>query len=394
MHLRDLARTHETSPFPVFIAAFAATVGRYSEADEVLLGLAADGRDCAAARAAIGPFARVLPLRCPAHRPGGDFDDTVRRTAEAMSAAQQARHELAAPRVRCELANPDRHPLRLAGCEVSGGRVTDFADSDLELVVSEAAKRFEVTLSYDPDLLARERVQALLVQYLARLGGVEPATVRPREFAQRSGRSLVDAFAAWYAQEQGLGPGDRCAVLAGGGQEALLGDMLLPELVVHRPPASARWLAGAAITVVHTTPAMLALIASARMRLAPVRLVCLGGSPVTRDDYECAATVFPNARIIGVYGCAAGPASVIDLRAGYDRAEPPPLGDGTPFTQLLAVDSAGRPMPVNGVGQVAVRSPHLPPGCLPDPFGRPGVGLLLTGDRARVRPDLSLELQP
>ncbi|PRX96574.1 non-ribosomal peptide synthetase [Allonocardiopsis opalescens] len=229
-------------------------------------------------------------------------------------------------------------------------------------------------------------------------------------------------FFDWYAREFGLGGGDRFSLLAGIGHDPLLRELVLPLTIgaaVCVPPADAvavphrllSWLAEQEVTVVHLTPAMLRMLGAAAAldgrTLPAVRLVASGGAAVRRDDRTTARRLFPNARVLSVYGTTETPqgVSVVDLAeefAGPAREDLSPLGAGTPHAQLMVLGRDGAPVPANGVGELAVRSPYLAAGYLnaraeqagrfrPDPYGAAGVRLYRTGDRARLRPDGRLD---
>lgn len=234
------------------------------------------------------------------------------------------------------------------------------------------------------------------------------------------GEAPLTTFFDWYAEEFSLATDDRFAVLAGLGHDPLLRELLLPlwlgataclpdTTALSTPESTVRWLAREECTVVQLTPPRARLLAAAGraagLAVPSVRLVALGGAAVSASDHDVVRALFPRARVVSLYGTTETPqgVSVVDLAGeSGDRGVRPPLGAGSPSAELLVLAPDERVTAVNQVGEVGVRSPHLALGYLsqpeltaarfrPDPDGQAGVGLYLTGDRGRYRPDGTVE---
>ncbi|MEJ3742710.1 amino acid adenylation domain-containing protein [Actinomycetes bacterium KLBMP 9797] len=213
----------------------------------------------------------------------------------------------------------------------------------------------------------------------------------------------LQAFVQWY--ERGLTRQDRFALLSGVGHDPLLRDLLTPLCIGARlfvPPRAAtespvemvRWLAAVAPTVLHLTPAMARVLGAAAVaegvRLASVRLVGFGGAAVTRSGLSDARILFPRARLLSYYGTTETPQVASVAEAGVEGV----VGSGSPTARLSVVTPTGSPAPVNGTGEIVVRSPYLALGYLTDPARtarqfrtRDGVREYHTGDLGWRRPD-------
>ncbi|GIG93138.1 non-ribosomal peptide synthetase [Plantactinospora endophytica] len=250
-----------------------------------------------------------------------------------------------------------------------------------------------------------------------------------------AGQAPLAAFVARHRAEHGIGPGDRFALLAGIGHDPLLREILVAltsgaTLYVPEPGTTVdpgrlvRWLAARRITVLYPTPATGRLYAgaaqTARLSLPDVRLVGFGGAPSTAADVPVVRRLFPRARLQSYYGATETPqvVSVVELvpadpadlgghgpADGRDERGPlgTLLGTGHGDADLLVVDRDGRPAPVNALGEVVVRSPHLALGYLGagpatqrfrrDPGDDPAVRRYHTGDLGCRRPDGRIEFR-
>lgn len=232
----------------------------------------------------------------------------------------------------------------------------------------------------------------------------------------------LTAFFGWYAAQFRLDREDRFAVLAGLSHDPLLREVLLPLWIggtvclpepaeMATPGATVRWLVDVRCTVVHLTPVRGRLLAaaarSAGMIVPSVRLVGLGGAAVSAADHESMSALFPNARLVSLYGTTETPqgVSVVDLAVEFGRGDQrlePPLGTGCPAAELVVLCAGPRVAACGEIGEIGVRGPHLALGYLdeptltasrfvPDPDGQPGIRLYRTGDSGRYRPDGSVE---
>ncbi|MER7185525.1 amino acid adenylation domain-containing protein [Streptomyces hyaluromycini] len=232
-------------------------------------------------------------------------------------------------------------------------------------------------------------------------------------------------FLDWYTRTFDLGPDDRFAVLSGLGHDPFLRDVLaplwaggaavFPAADVRDTAALAGWLADAAPTVAHLTPALARALAGQADGTAgwpALRLAGFGGDTLTGRTLRAWARLAPGADLLNLYGATETPQAVsvhLAHRAGTPAdaipAGPVPLGPGIEGVQLLLL-AGDRPAGIGEIGELVVRTPYLArygdhtgsgdgeeaSGFVPDPFsgvhgGSPGARLYRTGDLARLRPD-------
>ncbi|MGW7256383.1 AMP-binding protein [Streptomyces sp. NPDC054834] len=229
-------------------------------------------------------------------------------------------------------------------------------------------------------------------------------------------RRGLDHFVAWERAEFGVQPGDRVAQLTTYSFDAVLRDVFVPltaGATLCLPPAAARedalrlleWLAAERVSVVHTTPSMvaswLALGADAAgPDLSALRLICLAGEPLTGELVARLRTRLPSCRaeIVNFYG----PTETTMIKTFLRVPEPPqegpqPVGRPLPGTQVAVLGRDGRPCLPHERGEVVIRTPYRAEylsggsqGFRPNPFHRdaaPDDLLFWTGDTAVVRPD-------
>ncbi|MCX4386328.1 amino acid adenylation domain-containing protein [Micromonospora peucetia] len=255
--------------------------------------------------------------------------------------------------------------------------------------------------------------------YLAFTSG---STGRPRAVAASA--APLAALLQWYPAAYRLTGEDRFSALAGVGHDPLLREVLVAVAVgapVHLPAASeaasptalVRWLAVRRITVLHLSPALGRLLVAAGqaagLRLVDVRLVAFGGGAVDARDVAGVAQLCPGARVVSHYGATETPQVAATIDHGHPRSREttdsrPLVGPTSPTAEILLTDDDGRPVPVNAVGEIRVRSPYLalgypgdPTGTAhrfgPDPHGEDGVRVYRTGDLGLARPDGTIEFR-
>ncbi|MEU8971090.1 AMP-binding protein [Streptomyces monashensis] len=226
----------------------------------------------------------------------------------------------------------------------------------------------------------------------------------------------LDHFAAWERAEFGVRPGDRVAQLTTYSFDAVLRDVFVPltaGATLCLPPAAVRedalrlleWLAAERVSLVHTTPSMvaswLALGAEAAgPDLSALRLICLAGEPLTGELVTRLRARLPSCRaeIVNFYG----PTETTMIKTFLRLPEPPqegpqPVGDPLPGTQVAVLGRDGRPCLPYERGEVVIRTPYRAEylsddaqGFRPNPFqpdAAPDDLLFWTGDTAVVRPD-------
>lgn len=167
------------------------------------------------------------------------------------------------------------------------------------------------------------------------------------------------------------------------------------------------WINQQGITVLLSTPStfrhMFDLV-SIGERLSSVRLIVLGGEPVSSQDIHLFRQHFPKtcvlANTLGMTETGVVARYIVDHQtrlAGHNVPAGFPTGDKV----ILVVDEAGNPVGENQVGEILVRSQYLFPGYWADPAltaqkistdpGDSRYRIFRTGDLGQRRPDSVLE---
>ena len=218
-------------------------------------------------------------------------------------------------------------------------------------------------------------------------------------------------FLRWYPAEFGLSARDRFALMSGIGYDPMLRDLLTPlwlGATLRVPPGAVfanwsalrRWLAEEEITVLHATPGLMRMILAAEgPELAALRLLVLGGAPLT---YSLVAEIrsVSNARILNAYGTTETPQiAACQLLADTETAGRRPgaqvtVGAGVAGHDVLVHTTDGRLAGVGQRGEVVIRSYNLAAGYLGGPrrggFGTDpatGAPIFRTGDAGRYDPE-------
>ncbi|MFJ6103679.1 amino acid adenylation domain-containing protein [Streptomyces sp. NPDC092359] len=233
-----------------------------------------------------------------------------------------------------------------------------------------------------------------------------------------SAHNSVSHYLVWHRDTFGIGPEDRCPLIARLSFDAVLRDVFLPlvsgatlclaergdELAPHETLA---WVADAGITCLHAVPTVAqSWLTGTPAPVAPtVRLTTFAGEPLTGELVGRWRTTAPSARIANLYGTTE---SVV-IKSWYEvPGDCPdgvlPVGSALPGSQVLVLGPARRPCGVGEAGEVVFRGPYRSRGYwntkadTASPFtanphtGDPADLLLPTGDKGRYRPDGSVEL--
>jgi amino acid adenylation domain-containing protein len=229
-------------------------------------------------------------------------------------------------------------------------------------------------------------------------------------------------FLPWQEQEFNLASSDRYCLLSGLGYNHLQREIftaLAAAAALHIPtPAQVKapeeltaWLRERKITILHLTPALGRLLATAApLPTASLRRIFFGGDLLTRQDIAAMRALAPNAKIVSFYGATETQRAVgyYDLAAEkkIDDGQTLPMvptGRGAPDVQLLLLTASGQLAGVGELGELHVRSPHLATGYVDDgeltaanfvanPFtGDERDRLYRTGEFGRYRPDGNVE---
>lgn len=228
----------------------------------------------------------------------------------------------------------------------------------------------------------------------------------------------VAHFLSWQRTSFGIGPGDRCAQLAGLSFEIILRDVFLAPTsgaTLYLPPYRAEldapllveWLEQRRITLLHPVPSLAAAWlehAPAGFRGNSLRWSLFLGEPLPAALVQRWRQVFPESRVANFYG----PSETTMAKCCYHvPAEPPPgiqpVGRPLPETQAFILDAHDKLCGIGELGQIVLRTPFRTLGYINDPEGQlrfvknperddPEDWLYRSGDRGRYRPDGSLDI--
>jgi len=175
------------------------------------------------------------------------------------------------------------------------------------------------------------------------------------------------------------------------------------------PDAVADYMAGHRIDVLKIVPSHLAglLEAGRPERVLPRRCLVLGGEAVHHSLVERIRTLRPGCEIVNHYGPTETTIGVLTHRidAELDQHATIPIGRPLANSHVFIMNPDGQPTPVGVSGELYIGGDGLARGYLgrpdltaerfvPNPFGGwTGGRLYRTGDRARYRPDGTVEFQ-
>ncbi|WP_315729290.1 non-ribosomal peptide synthetase [Bradyrhizobium sp. SZCCHNS2021] len=225
--LSGLARRESASLYMVFLAAFSALLGRYSDQRDILVGSPVNGRSRPELEDLIGMFVNMLVMRCdlsgdPAFR---DYLAAIKETAldayahqdlpfEKLVEALQPERDLSRQplfQVCLSFENIPFDELELAGVTISPVAADQHltAKFDLTLFVREATDGIACTFEYATDLFEAATI-ARLADHFVRL--LQEIAARPE--ARLSELSLLSAverqqLTAWSGDSVAY-PQDRC----------------------------------------------------------------------------------------------------------------------------------------------------------------------------------------
>ena len=198
-------------------------------------------------------------------------------------------------------------------------------------------------------------------------------------------------FLPWQCRAFALGPDDRYSMSSGLAHDPLQRDLFTPlatgaTVVIPDPEQRlepgylARWMARQRISVTHTSPAMIQLMAdtTAGTELVTLRLAFVGGEAFTVRDARRMRRLAPRTEVVNSYGATetqravsffvyAREGAIPDEERGLSRRDALPLGRGIPGVQLLVRRPDGGLAGLGEVGEIHFRSPHLARGYLGEP---------------------------
>ncbi|GII04762.1 non-ribosomal peptide synthetase [Planobispora takensis] len=212
-------------------------------------------------------------------------------------------------------------------------------------------------------------------------------------------------FADWYVRTFGITPQDRFALLSGLAHDPALRDMFVPvragaqlsvpgQELLRDPVRLAAWLREHAITVLHLTPQLAAMLAGTGATLPAVRLVGVGGDRLTWAEAARLRRLTPAARLVAFYGTTETPQAHAWYELGEPTADPVPVGGPVEGSEILVLAADGRRAGVGELGEVVVRSRHLATGYLDPALTRERFDgdRFRTGDLGRLNPDGTVTL--
>jgi amino acid adenylation domain-containing protein len=193
----------------------------------------------------------------------------------------------------------------------------------------------------------------------------------------------LDHFIDWYQRRFDLGVRDRFAMLSGLGHDPLLRDILVPlsigaSVCIPEPHVAlgedlADWLSQQSVTVAHMTPSLLRAMQSCPSagNLLSLRLVCLGGEPVTYGALERLRELAPQATIANFYGTTETPQATAyriaeEGPSAGRRGLTVPIGRGIDDVQLLVLNEGKIQCGIGELGEIYVRTPYLAQGYFGD----------------------------
>lgn len=285
-----------------------------------------------------------------------------------------------------------------------------FQDSDVRQVYLD---RDWENFSSGGDQPLRRNVRPENLAYVIYTSG---STGRPKGVAveHRQVVNYVSGLLSRLSLEQATNFATVSTVAADLGNTSIFGSLCsgraLHVLSVERgfdPDAVAEYMAGHRIDVLKIVPSHLAglLEAGRPEQVLPRRCLILGGEAVHGGLVERIRALAPGCEIINHYGPTETTIGALTHRIDQeaDRQGPIPIGRPLANSQVFILDPDGQPTPIGVSGELYIGGDGLARGYLdrpdltaerfvPNPFGeRAGGRLYRTGDRARYRPDGTIE---
>lgn len=225
--LKALSRSQDVTLFMTLLAGFNALLGRYSKAEDIVVGTPVAGRSRIETEPLIGMFVNTLPLRVKVSpdQTVRELISSVRETSLAAYANQDVPFETLVSELQCDRTSR-HHPIfqvmfalqnartplpRLANLEVQAVELQgDTAKFDLSLDVIDGGEGLELVITYATDLFAAESARCMLADYLglletfaanpeARLSELPALSWTPKQASTRTTAPEQSAAAAYVA---------------------------------------------------------------------------------------------------------------------------------------------------------------------------------------------------
>jgi amino acid adenylation domain-containing protein len=165
----------------------------------------------------------------------------------------------------------------------------------------------------------------------------------------------------------------------------------------------AQWLREEKITVYHSTPVVfrqLGDVVSEQSKLVSLRLIHLGGAPITRSDFDVYRQISSPGALLEIGMGSAEGGGICSAQVNHSFSFPKegsPIGYPRHDKKILLLDDNGREVKAGEAGEIAVKSRHLKPGYWRKPelsrasySSDPSGGeerVYRTGDLGRMMPD-------
>lgn len=182
-------------------------------------------------------------------------------------------------------------------------------------------------------------------------------------------------FMPWLTQRFAFHSGDHFSMLSGLAHDPIQRDVFTPLWLgasLHVPNHDTispdllfEWMAQQAISVAHLTPAMVRLMAEAKIAtpLHAFRLAFVTGDVLTTRDVKRLRTMAVTIEVVNFYGTTETQRAVgytaIAPDTHLDASEAIGIGQGVPDVQLLILNQANQLTAVGEIGDICLRSPHL-----------------------------------
>ena len=217
--LRELARTHATTPNVVFLAAWSALLRRYSGEEDQLVGSPVSLRDRRELEGTIGFFNETVVLRnrVPAQLPFAGLVDRCRSTLTDALERKDVPFDWLVSELRPDrrggnppffqtmlVYNPASEPAHPRGLSIQGEAVDlGSAKFDLTLFVTDrGGDGFDLTAEYATDLFARPTVTALLGYFRTLLADAVTQPATPvGELDYLDAATVEELRRRWFAPE-------------------------------------------------------------------------------------------------------------------------------------------------------------------------------------------------
>lgn len=181
------------------------------------------------------------------------------------------------------------------------------------------------------------------------------------------------ALLDWYPGCFGVNEHDRFSLLSGLAHDPLLRDMLVPlslgaslcipdPALMSNPTLLRQWLGQMQVSVAHMTPALAQLICLDSEKSPPcnsLRRVIFSGDKLSSQTTDQLRHFAPQVSLTNSYGCTETPQIHSFQHIDADMLGLLPVGQGTPYSQLLLLDEQQRQVGVGELGEIYIRSPYL-----------------------------------